>query len=125
MSDIGSISLSQTTFPGAAKPATGGEGRVGLNIDELARIIDGMGGATVDPDRSDPRPPATPQALDAAIAQFNRSVNFRVDADSGQQVITIRDRATGETIRQIPSDTFLALAEHMDEMRGILFEKVA
>jgi flagellar protein FlaG len=89
-------------------------------------MIDGLGSATTaDPGRTDRQPPATPQALDTAISQFNRSVNFRIDQNTGHQVITIRDRATGETIRQIPSKTFLALAERMDEMRGILFEKVA
>ncbi len=125
MADISSISLPQTPPTAVAKPATGAEEQVGLKVNELASIIDGMGGTTVDPNRSDHRPAVTPQALDAAIAQFNRSVNFRVDPGSGHQVVTIRDRATGETIRQIPSDAFLALAKRMDEMRGILFEKVA
>lgn len=62
--------------------------------------------------------------LQEAIAKFNRSVNFRVDEATGRSVVTIRDRVTGEVIREIPSREFLDLVVRLDEMRGFFFEEV-
>ena len=125
MADINIITNLQTRPP-AATPAENGEQLVGLNAGDLATMIDRLGSATTGGRGPvPPRSSAAPHVLEAAIAKFNRSVNFRVDQETGDPVITIRDRATGETIRQIPSDTFLALSKRMDDMRGILFEKVA
>jgi flagellar protein FlaG len=63
--------------------------------------------------------------LQVAMDRFNRSVNFRIDQETGINVITIRDRNTDEIIRQYPPDEFLALAARLDEMRGLFFEEVA
>lgn len=63
--------------------------------------------------------------INDAMAKFNRSVNFRVDQDTGITVLTVRDRATQEVIRQIPPEEFLALVSRLDEMRGIFFEEIA
>jgi len=65
------------------------------------------------------------EQLNEAMAEFNRSVNFRVDQDTGITVLTVRDRATQEVIRQIPPDEFLTLVSRLDEMRGIFFEEMA
>ena len=65
------------------------------------------------------------EQLNEAMAEFNRSVNFRVDQDTGITVLTVRDRATQEVIRQIPPDEFLTLVLRLDEMRGIFFEEMA
>ena len=65
------------------------------------------------------------EQLHEAMAEFNRSVNFRVDQDTGITVLTVRDRATQEVIRQIPPDEFLTLVSRLDEMRGIFFEEMA
>jgi len=65
------------------------------------------------------------EQLNEAMAKFNRSVNFRVDQDTGITVLTVRDRATQEVIRQIPPDEFLTLVSRLDEMRGIFFEEMA
>lgn len=63
--------------------------------------------------------------LQAVMDAFNRSVNFRVDRDTGINVITIRDRTTDEIIRQFPPEEFLTLVSRMKEMRGLFFEEVA
>jgi len=63
--------------------------------------------------------------LQAAIDKFNRSVNFRIDRETGLNVITIRDKATNEIIRQFPPEEFLTLVSRMEEMRGLFFEEVA
>jgi flagellar protein FlaG len=63
--------------------------------------------------------------IQEAMAKFNRSVNFRVDQDTGMTVLTVRDKTTSEVIRQIPPDAFLTLVSRLDEMRGIFFEDMA
>ena len=65
------------------------------------------------------------EQLQAVIEKFNRSVNFRIDKETGINVITIRDKSTDEIIRQYPPEEFLALVSRMQEMRGLFFEEVA
>ncbi len=42
-----------------------------------------------------------------------RSLQFRVDEDSGKVVVSVRDPATGELIRQIPTEAALKIAENL------------
>ena len=42
-----------------------------------------------------------------------RSLQFRVDQDSGRVVVSVRDPDTGELIRQIPSESALRIAEDL------------
>ena len=63
---------------------------------------------------------ATARSVTAAaeqIASYLRHVNtnleFRVDEAVGKVVVSVRERATGELIRQIPSKEALALAAQL------------
>lgn len=52
----------------------------------------------------------------AAMAHtLNRELQFSINADSGDTVITVLDKNTGETVRQIPSEEIVRLAERMQE----------
>lgn len=42
-----------------------------------------------------------------------RSLQFRVDQDSGRVVVSVRDPDTGELIRQIPSESALRIAQDL------------
>ncbi|MCU0759127.1 MAG: flagellar protein FlaG [Steroidobacteraceae bacterium] len=42
-----------------------------------------------------------------------RSLQFRVDQDSGRVVVSVRDLSTGELIRQIPSEAALRIAQDL------------
>lgn len=44
------------------------------------------------------------------LRESGRDLDFRVDADTDRMVITVRDQATGEVIRQIPSEEVLRIA---------------
>jgi len=89
--------------------------------------------AAVEAVSSDPSPAVlskpSPEAVDAAMERINQSANFRVELDTANgialPVITIRDRVTGEIIRQMPPTTFAAVANRMDQMRGMFVEKEA
>jgi len=127
MSDIQIIGFPQSPAPTAASPGTRGETPAargeGMTAAAIASLVDRLGGEV-----RDPTPAPDPQ-LQAAMTKINQSMNFRVEMEAaegtGLPVITIRDRATGEIIRQIPPKLFVAAARQIDSTRGFLFEKVA
>lgn len=51
--------------------------------------------------------------LEAFMQSMNRYLEFRVDQDSGRTVVTVKDKTTGETIRQIPSEEVMRLAHNL------------
>lgn len=52
----------------------------------------------------------------ATMAQtLNRELQFSINTDIDETVITVLDRNTGETVRQIPSEEIVRLAERMQE----------
>jgi flagellar protein FlaG len=53
------------------------------------------------------------QQLETSMRGMNRYLEFRVDQDSGRTVVTVKDKATGETIRQIPSEEIMRLAQNL------------
>lgn len=64
--------------------------------------------------------------LDNAVAQMNeyiqseqRDLQFSVDEVSGQTIVRVTDRETGDLIRQIPNEVFLTLAEQARKNEAI------
>ena len=53
------------------------------------------------------------EKLNEFLRQSARSLQFHYDQSSGRTVITVVDAATGEVVRQIPSDELLAIAERL------------
>lgn len=90
-----------------------------------------VAGAKVLPDRQAPvrtneaattEPPVTAaalkgaaQAIESYMKSTNRNLEFRLDEASGQMVVSVRDAATGDLIRQIPGEAALRLARHLNE----------
>jgi flagellar protein FlaG len=83
------------------------------------------GGASRNAGAPEPQPPALPapsQALDGAeleaarqaanraLAEKGRELVFEFDDDSNRIVSRLVDKTTGEVIRQVPSETLLAIA---------------
>jgi flagellar protein FlaG len=52
---------------------------------------------------------------------LNVSLDFRVEEQTGEMVVRVLNRDTGEVVRQIPAEEILKLHEKMDELRGALF----
>lgn len=81
-----------------------------------------------------PAPRAAPAVLSqgemrermAAVAQQmrdylrsnGREMEFRVDADTHDMVITVREAASGKVIRQIPNEEALQMRRYIDEWSG-------
>jgi flagellar protein FlaG len=60
------------------------------------------------------------QRIESYLKSIGRAVEFRLDDATGKTVVTVRSTATGEVIRQIPSDEMLQLARHLDQRANAL-----
>lgn len=58
----------------------------------------------------------TAEAFVNVAQTLNRELQFTVNQDIGETVITVIDRHTGETVRQIPSEEIVKLAQRMSEL---------
>ncbi len=78
----------------------------------VGTAVEGAGAA-----RAAPEPSLEDAAsrMERYVASVGRSLQFRVDEDSGQVVVSVRDPSTGELIRQIPSEAALKIAEQLSE----------
>lgn len=81
---------------------------------------------------SSPVEPLDPQQVGDAVDRLNenaqmvsRELEFEVSDQSGRIIVTVKDSATDEVIRQIPPEKLMALAESLEEVRGLLFEAEA
>lgn len=53
------------------------------------------------------------QQLETFMQSMNRYLEFKIDQDSGRTVVTVKDKTTGDTIRQIPTEEVLRLAQNL------------
>jgi flagellar protein FlaG len=53
----------------------------------------------------------------------NNSLDFSIDDATGKMVVRITDKASGELIRQIPSQEMLDIARSIDRLQGILVKQ--
>lgn len=58
--------------------------------------------------------------IESFVQSIQRDLHFSLDSDSGRTVVLVTD-SEGETIRQIPSEDLLRLAERLEEARSLLF----
>ncbi len=63
--------------------------------------------------------------MQSFVQSVSRDIAFAVDDESGQMIVSITERKTGQVIRQLPSEEALKLAENLAEARSLLFEAKA
>lgn len=75
---------------------------------------------------------AAPEALESAVRELNASMadqsiglRFEVDSDTDRLVVKVVDRASGELIRQIPSEEVLRIARLLGKVPGVLVSQSA
>jgi flagellar protein FlaG len=56
--------------------------------------------------------------LESYLQSIGRSLQFSIDSDSGRTVVSVKDMATGDVIRQIPSEEALRLAQALGQPGG-------
>lgn len=106
--------------PGPAVAATRKERPVAVERQDL------VGGGKASPPADAVRPGgASAGSVEKAVAFVEdflqglaRNLQFRVDEGSGNAVVTVLDGETGEVVRQMPSEEFLASARYLAESFG-------
>lgn len=78
------------------------------------------------------KPEPSPMQLQQAVQDINRKLSnstaleFSIDKSTGVTVVKVKDKESGEVIRQIPSDAALAIAESIGEFqKGLLLKQEA
>lgn len=62
------------------------------------------------------------RSLGQTLADSRISLNFSRDEESGALVVRMVDDGTGETIRQLPSEAALRLANAFGKLQGLIFK---
>ena len=65
------------------------------------------------------------QRINEFVQVVQRDLQFSVDDSTGRTVVKVFDSQNEELIRQLPPDEILAVAEYMDEVRGMLIKDKA
>jgi flagellar protein FlaG len=65
---------------------------------------------------------AVAQQMREYLRSNGRDLEFRVDADTDAMVITVREAASGEVIRQIPNEEALHMRRYLDEWSGTFLD---
>lgn len=63
------------------------------------------------------------QVLNEALSLKHTSAVIRHDEELNRYLVTIKDKESGEVVRQIPDEALLKFARNLAEMRGILFDE--
>jgi len=58
------------------------------------------------------------QQLQDFVGEMNRGLEFTVDKDSGRDVIKVIDKASGDLVKQYPSEEVLTLVAKLSDMVG-------
>jgi len=58
------------------------------------------------------------QQLQDFVGEMNRGLEFLVDKDSGRDVIKVIDKASGDLVKQYPSEEVLGLVSKLSDMIG-------
>ena len=82
--------------------------------------------------KKEPALPISDEQRDALIERINEFVDsmntglsFRIDEDTGKEVVTIYDAKTGDTLRQFPSEDMLEVLKRLSEhSTGLIAESV-
>lgn len=65
-------------------------------------------------------------AVNQAMQQSGRNLEFSVDSDSQKTIVRVVDTRTGELIRQVPTETALEISRSIDQFqRGLLLNQTA
>jgi flagellar protein FlaG len=63
------------------------------------------------------------ELMDAYVRSSQTSLSIRVDTNTGRTIVKVVSKEDGRTIREIPPEELLNLANRMEKMAGILFDR--
>lgn len=61
--------------------------------------------------------------LNEQMLDGGRNVTFYIDQELGRPIVEVRNRDTGEIIRQIPNETVVRVAHNIEALKGLLMNK--
>lgn len=101
------------------------DGTMGQAIADAGRILPGQQ-SMLSPEERKKELNSALKHLSGYVQNITRELNFSVDHELDRIVVTVVDDATGDVIRQIPSEEMLELARHLADTRersgkGLLF----
>jgi len=122
MNEVGATQVAQVTPPAVPPVAN----TPSLDGSEEAEAVPSSGKELPMSDTSKVAPDPESADIEQAVTEINeyiqsiqRDLHFSVDEDSGLTVVRVRDKESGELIRQIPEDIFLSLAHNLKENQAI------
>lgn len=128
--DIGMLGASVAERPAVSTVSSTPGKVVSLAANKALDVQDNSNQAAL-PAAAEPKQ-ADRQTLEKAVSDMQdfvqsvrRDINFQLDDGTGQIVVRVTEAATGDVIRQIPSEEALRLAENLSEIRSLLFEAEA
>lgn len=65
---------------------------------------------------------AVARQIESYLRANGRDLQFSVDEESGKTVVTVRDKATGEVIRQIPDAEALRISQALGQQPNALID---
>jgi flagellar protein FlaG len=63
------------------------------------------------------------EVLNEALSRKSTSASIRRDEELNRYLVTIRDKESGEVVREIPDEALLRFARNLQELKGILFDE--
>jgi flagellar protein FlaG len=75
-----------------------------------------------DPDVSQDVMRAVAKQIESYLRANGRDLQFSIDEETGRTVVTIRDKSTGEVIRQIPNAEALRIAQALGNQPNALID---
>ena len=63
------------------------------------------------------------EVLNQALSLKSTSAMIRRDEELNRYLVTIKDKESGEIVREIPNEALIKFARNLQELRGILFDE--
>lgn len=70
------------------------------------------------------------EAIDEAVEVLNQALSLKStsaiiqrDEELNRYLVTIKDKESGEIVRQIPDEALIKFARNLQELRGLLFDE--
>ena len=99
---------SPTQLPIAAVAAQAEEGKT-RSLSTLANVTQSIDDAV--------------EVLNQALSMKSTAAFIRRDEDLNRYLVTIKDKDSGEIVREIPDEALIKFARNLQELRGILFDE--
>ena len=63
------------------------------------------------------------EVLNQALSMKSTAATIRRDEELNRYLVTIKDKESGEIVREIPDEALIKFARNLQELRGILFDE--